>query len=85
MGPFAKPLELASPLKGTVEFQPSATAPEGKSIAWYELFVDGVPQAACWKHAQREHTTGRSSGVQTNRCSFRPSTGGGKHRHQRVE
>lgn len=45
--PVVKPPELASPLKGMVEFQPSATAPEGKSIAQYELFVDGVRRAAC--------------------------------------
>ncbi len=45
--PVVKPPELAPPLKGTIEFQPSAAAPEGKSIARYELFVDGVRRAAC--------------------------------------
>jgi hypothetical protein len=42
-----KPPKLASPLKGKVEFPPSAEAPEGKSVARYELFVDGVRRAAC--------------------------------------
>jgi hypothetical protein len=45
--PVVQPPELASPLKGTVEFQPSAAAPDGKSIARYDLFVDGVRCAAC--------------------------------------
>ena len=45
--PVVKLPKLPSPLKGTVEFQPSAEAPEGKSIARYELFVDGVRRAAC--------------------------------------
>ena len=30
-----------------VDFQPSAEAPEGKSIARFELFVDGLRRAAC--------------------------------------
>nr|MCU0874252.1 hypothetical protein [Pirellulaceae bacterium] len=45
--PVVKPPKLASPLKGKVEFPPSAEAPEGKSVARYELFVDGVRRAAC--------------------------------------
>ena len=45
--PVVRQPELATPLKGTVEFQPSAVAPEGKSIARFELFVDGVRRAAC--------------------------------------
>lgn len=45
--PEVKPPELASPLKGVVEFQPSAKTLDGKPIARYELFVDGVRRAAC--------------------------------------
>ncbi len=45
--PVVKPPELPTPLKGLVEFQPSAAAPEGKSIARFELFVDGLRRAAC--------------------------------------
>ncbi len=45
--PEVKPPELDSPLKGVVEFQPSAKTLDGKPIARYELFVDGVRRAAC--------------------------------------
>lgn len=45
--PVVKAPALQTPLKGMVEFQPSAEAPEGKSIARYELFVDGQRRAAC--------------------------------------
>lgn len=45
--PVVRPPALPSPLKGLVEFQPSAEAPEGKSMARFELFVDGLRRAAC--------------------------------------
>jgi len=45
--PEVKPPELESPLKGVVEFPPSAKTLDGKAIARYELFVDGVRRAAC--------------------------------------
>jgi len=45
--PVVPPPALPTPLKGQIEFQPSATAPEGQSIARYELFVDGLRRAAC--------------------------------------
>jgi len=45
--PVVQPPAVPTPLKGVVEFQPSAAAPEGKSIARFELFVDGLRHAAC--------------------------------------
>lgn len=45
--PLVSPPELPSPLAGVVEFQPSATAPEGQTIGHFELFVGGVRRAVC--------------------------------------
>jgi len=45
--PVVRPPALPSPLKGLIEFQPSAEAPDGKSVARFELFVDGIRRAAC--------------------------------------
>ena len=45
--PVVRQPELAAPLKGVVEFSSSAAAPEGKSIARFDWFVDGVRRATC--------------------------------------
>ncbi|MCL4202698.1 MAG: tetratricopeptide repeat protein [Pirellulaceae bacterium] len=39
--------ELAQPLRGTIQFTPTADAPEGKAIGRFDLFVDGVRRAVC--------------------------------------
>ena len=45
--PTVQAPDLASPLRGRVEFQPSPVAPEGQPIARFDWFVGGVRRAAC--------------------------------------
>ncbi len=39
--------DLAQPLRGTIQFKPTADAPESKAIGRFDLFIDGVRRAVC--------------------------------------
>ena len=45
--PAVQTPELAQPLRGLIQFKPTADPPEGKAIGRFDLFIDGVRRAVC--------------------------------------